>query len=336
MRKLLVKEYYHSSIIGDCIYELTRFFNMEEKPKVSDLVKVLRACSFIIADSEWQLIWSYNCDDLEGMSTSLTEMIFRFLDNQNDETFPYIQFSILNKNIKRIIDGAMYKEKNFIVTQENLINYFVKYYSKKRLFTAYYEIISDMIEDANNHPAWDEIRQYYREHRMPKNVKDIKRPITFLSYAFKDNVYAVFLSKLFVNSGGFLYVDSLFGEEHKKGDGKDDGDAIKKAIAPWIDRASQILFLHSLHSEGIKRGLSSWCSWELGYAYQSKKNKKFFRLMVFGIDEELSHPIIDKSFRKFVYIEDGIINKNISSRDQRKEDSKVNNFGYFDTKYLWE
>lgn len=110
----------------------------------------------------------------------------------------------------------------------------------------------------------------------------------------KDNVYALFLYDMIDRNGDFLYVDSLFGTNYKE-----NGKMIKKSLSPWINRLSQLLFLHSIHSDRIKEGLSSWCSWELGQAYKTN-GMKFFKVVVAGIIDK--HPIIDSDFRELDYV----------------------------------
>lgn len=328
MRDFFVKEFYHISILASCgsIIE-NELIEIKDNAQVKELVLALKACSFIIGPNEGSLIYSYNENVLDEMSSILVETMFSLLDSKEIETFPYYLFKLTEKYINNLIERFNKKGHGDKTANGNqkewLISFLPHHYSRKNLFIFYYEIISNMVEDINNLRGWNVIRDYYKKKIKPNSINEIKVPITFLSYAFKDNIYALFLFNVFKYGGGFLYVDSLFGEEHKNKNNDDDGEEIKKALTPWIDKADQILFLHSIHSNRAKTQLSSWCSWELGYSYKTKDAKKYFKMVVFGIDEAYSHPIIDNSFEEYIYVENGIINKNFNKQNKTEQEMKA-------------
>ena len=98
----------------------------------------------------------------------------------------------------------------------------------------------------------------------------------FLSYAFKDHLYAFCLFIYMYFNGIFLYVDFLFCGE------LNDGVDIKNNLYNQLSLSSQLLFLRSVNSELNIRGsanIRGWCSWELGtfYTYKStNKDSKFY------------------------------------------------------------
>ena len=310
-KQRIEKDNFHSYIFDICrerIFQANR-----NSPRVLDIEDALDMTSRILSKEEFLIIESYNSDnktvinealnrtidDLDTLSeTSDSDKITRFLK----KTYKFIrthQRNIYKKqmSIKRAIVDNNNSETNLLPTVELTV---------QKAFYTYYRIVSLIVEDINAMPGWKDISDYYKtkyEISDPVHTAKGKR-LTFLSYAFKDNIYALFLFDLFEKNGGFLYVDSLFGTDYGN-----DGSRIKSALSPWIDHACQILFLHSIHSDKVKKGLSSWCSWELGEAYKSSNEepKGFFKVVVAGIRREDTHPIVDHHFKELDYVRDGII-----------------------------
>lgn len=307
-KQRIEKDNFHDYIFNVCRRRIS-MTNLASND-VRDLKEILSITANIIAREEHAIIESYNFDGKEAINIALYNTIDE-LNNLLYASDDHGITSFLKKTYKFIkpIDEKLRKLTN---NQRDVENYsLIEKYPKVQLtvgkaFLTYYKIVSLIVEDINEMPGWKEISEYYKQKYEINNPVHIKenKPLTFLSYAFKDNIYALFLFDLFENNGGFLYVDSLFGTDFGK-----EGSKIKNALSPWIDSASQILFLHSIHSDKVKKGLSSWCSWELGEAYKSNndKPKGFFKVVVAGIRKEDTHPIIDHQFKELDKVVHGII-----------------------------
>ena len=308
-KQYIEKDNYQDYIFSQCA-KYIRLYNLDSNMEANLVCRVLDEVSFLVSKSEYGLIESYNSDDDEAASEYLDEL----KDDLRDlfsKAGPIRYRLYLPKTHKYIIllrERGFRAEYTSAVREEIRPTGFVfppmreERININKVFKEYYHIISLLVEDINNMDGWNHIRWYFRnkvlssDSPMGSNI-----PITFLSYAFKDNIYALFLYELFKMNNGFLYVDSLFGEDFKN-----DGKKIKAALSPWIDKASQILFLHSIHSDRTNRGLSSWCSWELGEAYKDR-NKKFFKVVVAGIDNSRHHPIVDEDFLELKDVKNGLI-----------------------------
>jgi len=250
------------------------------------------------------MIENYNYKNEFGTYMALSRLVDDLINNF------YESDSLLSRYLKKTKTYVLYLRRMGVVRRDdyrNQDNNFAFMVEKAPIkdrgkiiikdFHSYYHVISLMVEDINNMRGWNNLNAYFREHIKPAGPEAIKEPITFLSYAFKDNIYALFLYDYFEMNHGFLYVDSLFGEDYKE-----DGRKIKAALSPWINASSQILFLHSIHSDKGAKGLSSWCSWELGEAYRNNNHEnRFFKVVVAGVNQ--THAIIDREFREMDYVD---------------------------------
>lgn len=308
-KQRITKDNYHDYIFNVCRRRIS--MNELDSSDVYDIKEVLDITANIIAREEHAIIESYNFDAKEDINIALyhtIDLLSYHLDTSDEDilvrflkkTYKFIE--PINKKrqglINNQIDDDIYSKAQRLPYIELTVG---------KAFLTYYKIVSLIVEDINEMPGWKEISEYYKQKYEINNPVHIRenKPLTFLSYAFKDNIYALFLFDLFENNGGFLYVDSLFGTDFGK-----DGSKIKNALSPWIDNASQILFLHSIHSDKVRKGLSSWCSWELGEAYKANNNnqqKGFFKVVVAGIRQEDTHPIIDHQFKELDTVVNGII-----------------------------
>lgn len=141
---------------------------------------------------------------------------------------------------------------------------------KKKTFKEYFNgYLKFIIKYINKLQEWiivsNGIRLHYLNDIQPNKDNSNRQNITFLSYAFDDNIFAYYLYMLFKRNNGFLYVDSFMNVPHKYG--KD----IKKTIYPWIIDADQFLFLKSSVSDSSQ--IRQWCAWEIGVAYSNNKLK---------------------------------------------------------------
>ena len=125
----------------------------------------------------------------------------------------------------------------------------------KRLIPAY---IQDVTSFVCKNSDWEIVAQRIKE-QYPLPLGDKDRPLTFLCYAFADNIFALYLFDYFWANGGYLYVDSLMGEPLTIG--KD----IKESLSPIIDKSEQFLFLKTVNS--YNKQIRQWCAWEIGYSY---------------------------------------------------------------------
>lgn len=312
-KQKIKKDNYHDFIFYVCRNRINQTDLATDR--INEIKEALQETANIIAREEYNVIEAYNADNQEAINTSLNRTVDDLDDfYQSDDgqrfhkslkkTFKFVQTYKKNYSKKQMtllatqVDNIVSKKKESLPTIELTV---------QKAFLTYYRIVSLIVEDINNLPGWKEISDFYKRkyHQSlnPAGISAIK-PLTFLSYAFKDNIYALFLFDVFEQNNGFLYVDSLFGTDFGN-----DGSRIKNALSPWIDHSSQILFLHSIHSDKVKKGLSSWCSWELGEAYKSNNDqpKGFFKVVVAGIRKEDAHPIIDHHFKELDKVVDGII-----------------------------
>ncbi len=311
------KDNYHDYIFSSCANQLNEYIEKINTKKSSDqlheIIKYLNIFSRFLSKSEHGLIESYNTGYINGVLESLGFLIYSIEDFYDIAT---PKDKLVLKNTKRELNRITgQRRQRYRYKAEMDINAIFREKPKlapspfgdidkgiDKNLTNYYKLVSAIVEDINNLPGWITLRKYLNKH-IPMNIETSdfidSRPITFLSYAFKDNIYALFLYEYFNRRGGFLYVDSLFGKDYG-----DDGKKIKASLSPWIDSSSQILFLHSIHSDRVNKGLSSWCSWELGEAYKGN-NKKFFKVVVAGITNR--HSIIDDDFLELKEVRNGII-----------------------------
>ena len=313
-RHYVEKDNYHNLIFTNCANILRRY--TENVDNLKEIIKYLEDFSNIFTNSEFNLISTYNSDyRLERKSgvyqstKALINDVREYLLFSNTQTNSFFKntldllTSLLKPKGRHIYPKEEYRP--LVERAEPSIPYLEGEYRDRGVetnFKNYYRIISAIVEDINNLEGWNRLRDYITSTTDVEELSKSKKTITFLSYAFKDNIYAYFLYELFSNNNGFLYVDSIFGKDYQ---GK--GNEIKAALSPWINKSSQILFLHSIHSDRINKGLSSWCSWELGEAYHNEGNnkKKFYKVVVAGITNK--HPIIDDDFLELDRVVDGVI-----------------------------
>lgn len=315
-KQRIEKDNFHDSIFNVCIRRI-RACKLQSK-SVLDIIKTLDFSALLLSRNEYTIIESYNSDDREAINRALSNtisdllnpgFIYEYSDDMGIDTADIHRYlKETYKSVERLVGDNWGRDINGYMIGPRFRNFTVN-----RAFKIYYQIVSLIVEDINEMSGWREISASYKReyaHIRPEIIKNTK-PLTFLSYAFKDNIYALFLFDMFEQENGFLYVDSLFGTDYG-----DDGSRIKNALSPWIDNACQILFLHSIHSDKVKKGLSSWCSWELGEAYKSNHviEKKFYKVVVAGIKEEDKHPIIDDSFLELDHVDNGYI---IPKRNRR-------------------
>lgn len=311
-RHFIEKDNYHDYIFSQCAYRLETIEALSDKEDVKEITHALYMCSDIIFKTEHKVIESYN--NLLGApankrGTPVYDALEEFIDDlrRNNEINDRRKY----KETVKLIRPSRRERRELIIAKQTYprerAEYAFPFRSEDKglvnSFKMYYRIISALVTDINNMRGWKRINRYFRDRVKPSSIESIQQPLTFLSFAFKDNIYALFLYNYFEEQGGFLYVDSLFGKDYG-----DDGAAIKGALSPWIDASSQILFLHSINSDKVTKGLSSWCSWELGEAYRSNTSdapKKFYKVVVAGITD--SHAIIDDTFKELDHVTNGII-----------------------------
>ena len=310
------KDNYQDFIFRRCANLIKEYRTLGNK-EIDNLTDILNTTADIISHSEYDVIGYANGHNNEGVYYSLLRLVgelrdlfFGVTDNYRvtktlERTYKYITEKERRTRYPRY-DSDRYS--HIIVTKgvprpiALPSSYGFKDEGLNKNFKTYYRIISLIVEDINDMDGWKLINNHFRDNILPQLENTYLHyvdDVTFLSYAFKDNIYALFLYDMFIANDGFLYVDSLFGKDYG-----DDGKQIKSALSPWIDRATQILFLHSIHSDRTKKGLSSWCSWELGEAYKNG-NKQFFKVVVAGIKNH--HSIIDDDFLELQRVENGKI-----------------------------
>ena len=290
------QHFYHDVVL----LNTAEYLDRTPKFRHTRLTKSLREVALLLRKTEYRIIEGYeNNDDVEvficlrSLKNSLLEKRY---ESDNDISVYQRTYRYLRKYTRRYENYRPFPDGTYENMPVRCQMVEPKVEGKDKSFKEYYKIVTLLMEDINNLKDWDEIHKHYRDTYNPNDYQN--RKMTFLSYAFKDNTYAFYLFHYFLDNGGFLYVDSLLGIDYK-GDGK----LIKSSLSPWIDNSSQILFLHSVNSDGIIKGLSSWCSWELGEAY--KGNKDFFKVVVAGIIN--NHPIIDNDFKELEYVKNGTI-----------------------------
>ena len=316
---IVEKDNYHESIFYKCS-NLIRKVDPNNKD-INFLCKALEETANTIGRYEYEVISLYNSNSNQGLFFRLNRFVKDLLTERIElslvfltSTSKYITDQIFKDN-KIDLNIPNFKDRMYHLSKLNNPPLFIDKGLEEN-FIRFYEIISYIVEDITNMKGWKKVASYYKTAVLPKKMNEegeIDVPITFLSYAFKDNIYALFLFDLFDKNGGFLYVDSLFGEDYHG-----DGVAIKESLSSWIKKSKQILFLHSIHSNRIRNKLSSWCSWELGQAYRYS-SKKFYRVIVAGIDPNRTHPIV-LDFKELKSVKNGIINP------KRKKSTKKLNY----------
>lgn len=306
------KDNYHESIYYTCANILEGYSNV--RGSLTTIIYYLREFANIFARTEYDLVESFNKENSHYRKSGVFDATNRFIEDLKEFFFSSEDFRVIryfSKTLKSLDKILNPKKREKFVKEKPLPQQvhaeMVPFPQLRRNykdngvmgnFKNYYRLVSDIVEDINNLEGWNDLSNYLNSNSDLEALSKDKE-ITFLSYAFKDNIYALFLYDYFRMNNGFLYVDTLFGKDYKG-----DGAKIKASLSPWINKASQILFLHSIKSDQGAKGLSSWCSWELGEAY-SQRDKKFYKVVVAGIIK--NHPIIDDSFLELKEVKDGII-----------------------------
>ena len=316
IKQPIEKYNYHDHIFETCATILKGYQGIREH--LDEIIKYLNDFSDIFSHSEHELIEAFNSDYrlhresgvLKATSKLIEELKMFFFDSNDFRTIRYFDktYKELDKILNPVERERYRPEREREQIREQILTNIVPYpnlrgqYRDKGVmgnFKTYYRLVSSIVEDINNFDGWEHLSSYLNKTVDAEQLASSKQTVTFLSYAFKDNIYALFLYDYFKKNGGFLYVDTLFGKDYKG-----DGAKIKASLSPWISRASQILFLHSIKSDQGAKGLSSWCSWELGEAY-SQNNKRFYKVVVAGVLK--NHPIVDDTFLELKEVKNGII-----------------------------
>lgn len=282
------KKYYHDQVF-DMVAHYLREFDYHD----DNLERLLTFGSMMIGDYERSFYEVLNSGDSlnRNKNERLIEIVSEFINHVER-----LLLDIPNSTEFRIV-------KRYIRKREA----YNRGYITQPLFV-FFKLIRYIVEDVNSLINWERVKTFLVNNMNNylfdnRNGTYIQRPITFLSYAFKDDTYALFLFFYFYNHGGFLYVDSLFSPILPN------GAAIKLSLTHWITVSSNILFLRSLNSEKAdldgELNIRSWCSWEIGHSYANPKTKGYYRLDIAGVSSMIT-PIID-DFEVFNDVEDGRI-----------------------------
>lgn len=221
--------------------------------------------------------------------------------NPQNEDELFLTMNTCRENIYRIYDLTDHEfvDEKMIRSATNFLDNKEKRDRKVKSMGAskyIYNYVTHLVSFINRNEDWEIIKETLKEE-INVAINENKKPLTFLSYAFDDNIFAYFIYHFFKRNGGLIYIDSLMGEEHSNG--KD----IKEAIYPWIDKSKQFLFLRSMNSDSHQ--IRQWCSWEIGYAYNHVNKDRFFYVQVGLVTGSKSRLIDD--FNKMMGIDKGII-----------------------------
>lgn len=306
------KKIYHDEVFLVCHDKLDQL-NIDN---LSNLKYMLKQSAKLVEGVEREFLVALNNDKKDQIINCLVKLIKRLINyfhtllephsSRFVETFDYLY---------KILD--LYDFEEYIWT-ETYVNFVQKIYplaapavprirrlTPTNCFRIFYKIISCLVQDINNQEyEWRIIGDYYLEEyvvEIDKNNYSLSSrlaqstPITFLSYAFVDNAYSYYLFTLFLENGGFLYVDGILGHPLKT------GEEIKNHLNAWIKISTQFLFLRSVSSD--KSGIKQWCSWEIGCSYNHCNS--FYQIDIIQLKK--SNNVILDDFKQFNNVCDGII-----------------------------
>lgn len=201
------------------------------------------------------------------------ENYFLYESQPNDLVDKDLIINNFRENYRDLNNNSLISETDYIEILGSLAEASDGYYAFNKLINFLIEITDRFLEKS----GFYEIFPYDLE-RDEYNILNgrVAKHRVFLSYAFKDRLYAFCLFIYMYFKGIFLYVDFLFCGKLNS------GVDIKKNLHNQLSLSNQLLFLRSINSELSIRGnanIRGWCSWELGTFYTNKsmnKDAKFY------------------------------------------------------------
>lgn len=180
---------------------------------------------------------------------------------------------IFGENYRNLNTNSLINEDEYTNALGNFAKANDEYYTFNKLI----KFLNDITDRFFENVGFYKIFPYDLEEDKYKILNNkVAEHRVFLSYAFKDRLYAFCLFIYMYFNSIFLYVDFLFCGE------LNDGVDIKNNLYNQLSLSSQLLFLRSVNSELNIRGsanIRGWCSWELGTFYTLKninKDSKFY------------------------------------------------------------
>lgn len=309
------KTVFHDEVFQRCGDILESF--EEKSDNLFVLKEMFLQAKKLLGDSEKRFISSYTDKNEEEAILVVVNLIKKLMDFFSTRSFSH-NFTITFDYIYKI--SSLYDLESF----ENVLNSYYRFDNRfrpvtapkiiyarpitfKKSFYIFYKIVWCIIQDLNNQEeAWEYIGNYYYKkyiielnkeecHVVFTNELKPNTPITFLSYAFKDRAYSLYLFAYFIENGGFLFVDAIFGKK------REDGISIKDFLNPWIRVSVQLLFLRSVTSDN--NGVRQWCAWEIGRSYDG--HHSFYTIDIIGVSR-IRNMLLD-GFSQFNCLIDGII-----------------------------
>lgn len=179
------------------------------------------------------------------------------------------------------------------LTFYQLINGYISTYFEPLINVLANKLICDSIYDEDTVDAKNYIDEQFAINKPVQDYMDLKEEAIFLSYAYNDRFYSflLFLEALSLNK--FLFIDWMLNSETKienkdtSSIKKDKAVRLKEKLKYFLDASSKLLLLRSLSSElhiypryeyeteFLMKQVRQWCSWEIGYFYNTKPHNMY-------------------------------------------------------------